>query len=83
MFRACPDLGFENKVAVGQKSLIDFRYDEKPRCALVVESARDARLALASVVLITTENFNAKAQRRKDARDLTAIVELRRAANSD
>ena len=41
--------------AGGEVWFIDFRYDEKPRYTLVVGSARDARLALASVVKITTE----------------------------
>jgi len=40
---------------VGEVWFVDFAYDEKPRWCLVVATARDARLALASVVKITTE----------------------------
>ena len=40
--------------AAGEVWFIDFGFDEKPRWALVLASRTDARLAVASVVLITT-----------------------------
>jgi mRNA-degrading endonuclease toxin of MazEF toxin-antitoxin module len=39
---------------VGEAWFVDFGYEEKPRYALVVASSRDGRLALASVVKVTT-----------------------------
>lgn len=39
----------------GEVWFIDFGYDEKPRNGLIVAASRDARLALASVVTITTQ----------------------------
>ena len=44
-----------NGPQVGEVWRIDFGYDEKPRNGLIVATNQDARLALASVVTITTQ----------------------------
>jgi mRNA interferase MazF len=40
---------------IGEVWFVDFGYDEKPRFTLVVASAKNARLAVASVVKVTTQ----------------------------
>jgi mRNA interferase MazF len=42
----------------GEVWFVDFGYEEKPRFALVIASAKNARLAVASVVKITTQFAN-------------------------
>lgn len=43
------------KPVPGEVWFIDFGYDEKPRHGLVLAATEDARLALATVVTITTK----------------------------
>lgn len=43
------------KPQTGEVWFIDFGYDEKPRHGLVLATAADARLALATVATITTQ----------------------------